>query len=298
MVLCVRAAERGGLDPDVGRKRAELLDWKRRYEVVLGVTQGLLYLHEDAHTPIIHRDIKPANILLDERWAPKIADFGLSRLFPEDLTHINTDLAGTIGDLAPEYVIHGSLSTKSDVFSFGVLVLELISGQTSISFILEAEAARSLPEWAWELYKKDQCLEMLDPALRSSAVPEQVEMCVQIGLLCTELDPKLRPDMRRVVKILSKKPSTLEKPIRPDIPGSRCRRRAYRPQGSDHALGASSSGTINASNSAYNHASTSKAKEATTSTTTTNASTQTPPLYQEQHHIQHYQHFLSVSQGF
>ncbi|XP_073101312.1 cysteine-rich receptor-like protein kinase 43 isoform X1 [Elaeis guineensis] len=277
-----------GDDPGAGRNWAELLDWNRRYEVVLGVARGLLYLHEDAHTPIIHRDIKPSNILLDERWSPKIADFGLSRLFPEDLTHVNTRVTGTFGYMAPEYVMHGSLSTKSDVFSFGVLVLELISGRKNSSFILKAEDAQSLPEWAWKLYKKGQSLELMDPVLRSTAVPEQVAMCVHIGLLCTQSDPKLRPDMKRVVVILSKRRSTLEEPIRPGIPGSRYQRRAYGPQSSNYALGESLSGTIDASNSASSDASTSKANsKTTTSTITTNASSQAPHLYHEQHSIQH-----------
>nr|XP_010932624.1 putative receptor-like protein kinase At4g00960 [Elaeis guineensis] len=266
---------RGGDDPEVGRKGAELMDWKRRYEVMLGVARGLLYLHEGAHTPIIHRDIKASNILLDKRWAPKIADFGMTRLFPEDRTRV----ASTNGYMAPEYVMHGSLSTKADVFSFGVLVLEIISGQQNSSFTPNPEA-ESLLEWAWKLYKKGQSLEMMDPALRSTAVREQVAMCVHIGLLCTQSDPALRPDMKRVVVILSKMPSTLEEPIRPGIPGTRYRMRAYGPQGSNYAMCESSSSTINASTSIAN-------KEAVTSTTTTNASTQMPPLYQDQHSIQH-----------
>ncbi|EHA8587991.1 putative Cysteine-rich receptor-like protein kinase 10 [Cocos nucifera] len=151
MALCVHVAGGGGVDPEVGRKRGELLDWKRRHEVVLGVAQGLLYLHEDSQTPVIHRDVKPSNILLDDRWAPKIADFSLSRLLREDLAHVNTAVAGTVGYVAPEYVMHGTLSTKSDVFNFGVLVLELISGRKNASSILKVEAAQSLPEWVLDL---------------------------------------------------------------------------------------------------------------------------------------------------
>ncbi|XP_017700199.2 cold-responsive protein kinase 1-like [Phoenix dactylifera] len=283
-----------GDNPEVGLKRAEPLDWKRRFEVMRGVARGLLYLHEGAHTPIVHRDIKPGNILLDERWAPKIADFGLSRLFPKDLTHVNTRVTGTNGYMAPEYIMHGSLSTKADVFSFGVLVLELISGQKNSSFIPKPEA-ESLLEWAWKLYKKGQSLEMMDPALRSTAVPEQVAMCVHIGLLCTQADRKLRPDMKRVVVILSKRRSTLEEPIRPGILGSRYQRRAYGSRGSNLALGESSTGTTNASNFASTFVSTSIANSrTTTSTTTTNARTQTPSFYQEQHSTQHkhYAYFL------
>ncbi|KAF9674014.1 hypothetical protein SADUNF_Sadunf10G0083700 [Salix dunnii] len=205
--------------------KRQLLDWNRRYDILIGIARGLLYLHEDSHNCIIHRDIKASNILLDDKWVPKIADFGMARLFPEDETHVKTRVAGTNGYMAPEYVMHGRLSVKADVFSFGVLVLELISGQRNSTFSQQHVEAQNLLDWAYKLHKKNRSLEIMDPVLASSAAAERVKTCIHIGLLCTQGDPQLRPDMRRVVVLLSKKTASLEEPTRPGIPGSRYRSR-------------------------------------------------------------------------
>lgn len=204
--------------------RQNVLDWKRRYDIIGGLTRGLLYLHEDSHlVMIIHRDIKASNILLDDKWVPKIADFGMARLFPEDQTHVNTRVAGTNGYMAPEYLMHGHLSVKADVFSFGVVVLELITGQKNSTFNPISDA-QNLLEWTYKLYKKGKSLEIVNPTLASSAIPEQVATCIKIGLLCVQSDPQLRPTMRHVVFMLTKKADSLEEPTRPGCPGSRYRR--------------------------------------------------------------------------
>ncbi|ESQ28131.1 hypothetical protein EUTSA_v10018598mg [Eutrema salsugineum] len=210
-------------------RRSEI-DWKKRLEIITGIARGLLYLHEDAPNCIIHRDIKAGNILLDEKWVPKIADFGMARLYQEDATHVNTRVAGTNGYMAPEYVMHGALSVKADVFSFGVVVLELISGQKNSSFSLR-HPDLTLLEWAYKLYKKGRTMEIIDPEIAASADLDQVKLCVQIGLLCVQGDPHQRPPMRRVSLLLSRKPGHLEEPERPGVPGSRYRRRTHRPSG-------------------------------------------------------------------
>lgn len=218
-------------------KRGQL-DWKKRYNIIIGIARGMLYLHQDSHSCIIHRDIKASNILLDDKWVPKIADFGMARLFPEDQTHVNTRVAGTNGYMAPEYAMHGHLSVKADVFSFGVLVLELISGQRNSTFSQQHVEAENLLDWAYKHHKKDRSLEIMDPELASSAVTEEVKTFIHIGLLCTQGDPQSRPHMRRIVVLLSRKPSNLEEPGRPGVPGSRYRR-ARRPAGMSSTAGTS-----------------------------------------------------------
>ncbi|KAJ6903196.1 receptor-like protein kinase [Populus alba x Populus x berolinensis] len=247
-------------------KRGQL-DWKKRYNIIIGIARGLLYLHQDSHSCIIHRDIKASNILLDDKWVPKIADFGMARLFPEDQTHVNTRVAGTNGYMAPEYVMHGHLSVKADVFSFGVLVLELISGQRNSTFSQQHVEAENLLDWAYKHHKKDRSLEIMDPELASSAVTEEVKTFIHIGLLCTQGDPQLRPHMRRIVVLLSRKPSNLEEPGRPGAPGSRYRR-SRRPGGKSSTAGTfgeSDSRTFNSSSNTN------------TATASTSALSKTPP---------------------
>ncbi|CAD5316862.1 unnamed protein product [Arabidopsis thaliana] len=151
-------------------------------------------------------------------------------LFKCYLTSIASSFLMRSGYMAPEYVMHGVLSVKADVFSFGVLVLELVSGQKNSSFSMR-HPDQTLLEWAFKLYKKGRTMEILDQDIAASADPDQVKLCVQIGLLCVQGDPHQRPSMRRVSLLLSRKPGHLEEPDHPGVPGSRYRRRTQRPSG-------------------------------------------------------------------
>ncbi|KAJ3694803.1 hypothetical protein LUZ60_000180 [Juncus effusus] len=240
-------------------RRTELT-WQRRHTIITSIARGLLYLHEGAQTPIIHRDIKSGNILLDDKFIPKIADFGMARLFPEDESHVNTRVAGTNGYMAPEYLMHGCLSPKADVYSFGVVVVEVVSGVRCHGFVPVGESnAKSLLEWAWKLYKEDRILEIVDSEIRSNIDLGQVKTCIQVGLLCTQAEPRLRPDMKRVSIIFSKKPTALEEPSRPGLPGHRYRIRSRITGESNSRV--SSSGTAGSSSSFSSNNLTSYASE-------------------------------------
>ncbi|RZB81129.1 Cysteine-rich receptor-like protein kinase 2 isoform A [Glycine soja] len=130
-ILVYEYMANNSLDKFLFGKRKGSLNWRQRYDIILGTARGLAYLHEEFHVSVIHRDIKSGNILLDEELQPKIADFGLAKLLPGDQSHLSTRFAGTLGYTAPEYALHGQLSEKADTYSYGIVVLEIISGRKS-----------------------------------------------------------------------------------------------------------------------------------------------------------------------
>ncbi|KAA8523471.1 hypothetical protein F0562_009894 [Nyssa sinensis] len=177
-------------------------NWRTRTKICIGVARGLAFLHEEVQPHIIHRDIKASNILLDKDLTPKISDFGLAKLIPPSMTHVSTRVAGTIGYLAPEYAIRGQLTRKADIYSFGVLLVEIVSGRCNTNTRLPLEE-RYLLERTWELYERKELVGLVDTALNGDFDAEQACGFLKIGLLCTQDTPKLRPSMSTVVKMLT-----------------------------------------------------------------------------------------------
>ncbi|PSS36258.1 Proline-rich receptor-like protein kinase [Actinidia chinensis var. chinensis] len=188
-----------------GRGRPTM-DWHTRLKIALGAAKGLAYLHEDCHPKIIHRDIKAANILLDLNFVAKVADFGLAKFFPDTNTHISTMVKGTLGYIAPEYVFLGKVTNKSDVFSFGIVLLELITGRRPVGSTESFAEHNSFLEWARPLLTR--ALEdgnfdtLVDPRLQKDYKRNEMIRMVACAAVCVRHSAQRRPQMSQVVRAL------------------------------------------------------------------------------------------------
>ncbi|KAH6818570.1 hypothetical protein C2S51_002173 [Perilla frutescens var. frutescens] len=177
------------------------LDWNKRMKVAMGSAEGILYLHHEVTPHIIHRDIKASNVLLDSNFDPLVADFGFAKLIPEGVSHMTTRVKGTLGYLAPEYAMWGKVSESCDVYSFGILLLEIVTGRKPIEK-LPGGIKRTITEWAEPHISRGRFKDLVDPKLRGNFDEKQLVQTVNAAALCVQSEPEKRPTMKEVVALL------------------------------------------------------------------------------------------------
>ncbi|XP_068499751.1 probable leucine-rich repeat receptor-like serine/threonine-protein kinase At3g14840 isoform X2 [Phaseolus vulgaris] len=185
------------------------LNWSTRQKICVGIARGLAYLHGESRLKIVHRDIKATNVLLDKDLNPKISDFGLAKLDEEGYTHITTRVAGTYGYMAPEYAMHGYLTDKADVYSFGIVALEIVSGKSN-NMNWSKEECFSLVDLVHLLKKQSDLMDLVDERLGKDFRKDEVVVMINVALLCTQVSSMHRPTMTSVVCMLEGKTNVLE----------------------------------------------------------------------------------------
>ncbi|XP_020249614.1 G-type lectin S-receptor-like serine/threonine-protein kinase At2g19130 [Asparagus officinalis] len=191
----------GSLDHHLFQKQSKNLDWKTRYQIILGTARGLAYLHEECRECIIHCDIKPENILLDTEFCPKLSDFGMAKLIGHDFSRVLTTMRGTIGYLAPEWIEGLPITPKADVYSYGMMLFEIVSGRRN-SKLAEGGTIRYFPVQAASKVITGEVLSLLDEDLNGSADASELNRVCRVACWCIQDFEADRPSMAEVVKNL------------------------------------------------------------------------------------------------
>ncbi|KAI7729597.1 hypothetical protein M8C21_020772 [Ambrosia artemisiifolia] len=215
LLLVMEYMSNGSLDKFLWGEKRGVLNWKRRYDIILGIARALAHLHKEFHVRILHRDIKSSNILVNDDFQPKVADFGLARFQTESQSHITTKFAGTLGYTAPEYVLYGHLSDKVDTFSFGIVILEVVSGRKCTYRNFDGLSTDSLLEHAWKLYETKSLMKLVDETMDMNQYREKehVVNIIEIALLCTQSPASKRPTMSEVVLMVQNESSFGEREL-------------------------------------------------------------------------------------
>ncbi|GKV51116.1 hypothetical protein SLEP1_g57790 [Rubroshorea leprosula] len=206
----------GSLDSHLFGKKSPF-PWHIRYRITLGLASAILYLHEEWEQCVVHRDIKSSNVMLDSSFNVKLGDFGLAKLMNHELGRITTGLAGTFGYLAPEYISTRKASKESDVFSFGVVILEIATGRKSTDRMGE-ESDLGLVEWVWDLYGKGRLHSGVDERVRKDFDEKQAECLMIVGMWCSHPDSSLRPSIRLAIQVLKFETTMPNLPAKMPVP--------------------------------------------------------------------------------
>ncbi|WRX08039.1 Protein kinase domain - like 10 [Theobroma cacao] len=206
----------GSLDSHLFGKKTPI-SWPFRYKIARGLASALLYLHEEWEQCVVHRDIKSSNVMLDSSFNVKLGDFGLARLMDHELGPLTTGLAGTLGYMAPEYIRTGRASKASDVYSFGIVALEIAAGRKSVDPI-EENSQRGLVEWVWHLYGTGNLISAVDQRLHADFDEKQIECLMIVGLWCAHPDSNLRPSIRQAIQVLDFDVALPNLPVKMPVP--------------------------------------------------------------------------------
>ncbi|XP_052207444.1 probable L-type lectin-domain containing receptor kinase S.7 [Diospyros lotus] len=204
LLLVYEFMSNGSLDEVLYKESSDNpLKWLHRYKIAVGLASVLTYLHQECEQQVIHRDVKTSNILLDANFNARLGDFGLARLMDHDKSPVSTLTAGTMGYLAPEYLQYGKATEKTDVFSYGVVVLEVACGKRPIEKEPGSQKMANLVDWVWKLHSQGKLIEAADVRLKGEFEEEEMKRLLLVGLSCANPDSEARPSMRRVLQILS-----------------------------------------------------------------------------------------------